>query len=408
MKKSLLDKALLLALQAQNEPVSDCFCRPHTANSRQESAQSQLEHRLHHLYEREPDFNDLMNKLLEKALSALPHEYTQAQFEAVVDEQFTLMQEHKPRSLKAIPEEKHKSQQTDHLIHHSEVKGSIQLIKSDTVGFGEKSGDSDDEDEKISVDSFTGAMERSFLLDTSQVIADFDDLLAKIQAQDQKAIEEYDYQLLLTASCENLDDFPDALAQFVQNALTIVNGDNELFVRSFLKQIKVLVINYPGLFKETISCVFLSAAVNAEEMSKFIGHAASDLIATELDHYWILHPPASQFTSPIITEVVKRDLLHKIDKQVLSKLFLKRSTRMVLINELCANETLVKLKSSPIAEMLFKQVIFYTTDFKCACICKRQAQAQGHLCADELLRQELLRSPDLSQSLFSTIRQFNF
>ena len=78
MKKSLLDKALLLALQAQNEPVSDCFCRPHTANSRQESAQSQLEHRLQHLYEREPDFNDLMNKLLEKALSALPHEYTQA------------------------------------------------------------------------------------------------------------------------------------------------------------------------------------------------------------------------------------------------------------------------------------------------------------------------------------------
>lgn len=74
-------------------------------------------------------------------------------------------------ALKSIPEE-----------HHLKVVDD------------EFDNDDEDEDQEISLDSFTGMMgQTGFLLDGAVPAADFTDLIAKLVAGDAKAIEEYDY-----------------------------------------------------------------------------------------------------------------------------------------------------------------------------------------------------------------------
>lgn len=96
-----------------------------------------------------------------------------------------------------------------------------------------------------------------------------------------------------------------------------------------MKQLRVLVITYPGLYKETVAKAVAAAY-------PVFAQVATELLQIELDHYWILHPPASTFTSPLITQVVANGLLEKVDHGVLNKMFLKRQIRQVLIKEICA------------------------------------------------------------------------
>jgi hypothetical protein len=74
----------------------------------------------------------------------------------------------------------------------------------------------DGEDENISIDSFNNELRSEFMFDQRN---DFNLLLAKIRANDVKSIDEFDYQLLLSSSCENLEQFPQAFAEFVTEAI---------------------------------------------------------------------------------------------------------------------------------------------------------------------------------------------
>ena len=167
------------------------------------------------------------------------------------------------------------------------------------------------------------------------------------------------------------------------------------------KQLKALVITYPGLYKETVARAVAAAAPVFE-------HVASELMQIELDYYWILHPPASHFTSPLISSVVAAGLLDDIDEGVLAKMFLRRQTRQVLIKEICASDLIAKLTEGRLEDFLLKQVIYYSAEFRRMCQCQTSGQTEGHSCADQLLRQKVKLSPQLADRLSQAMEQFNF
>lgn len=152
-----------------------------------------------------------------------------------------------------------------------------------------------------------------------------------------------------------------------------------MLARVLLKLIKVLVLTYPVLYKETISkalrWVDLKLVVN-------------DLMQVEVDHYWIIHPPStSSYTSPLITEVTKT-FLASVDECILNKLFLRRQTRLILIKEVCFNETIARAEGK-LLEVLAKQVSYYPAEFKIFCRCQSQEVGGDHLCPSDLIKQML-------------------
>ena len=146
------------------------------------SSLEQAEQMLQLKYQREPEFHDLINKIVEKTLNDVEEGKEQEQFQKLIDKQFEFCHFKMPATLKPIPEETHK------------LRVKTKLNENSPKPFIYEDSESSNE-VKISVDSFNNFLERSdFLLDVSSQVADFNDLQQKLLTKnDTKFIDEYDY-----------------------------------------------------------------------------------------------------------------------------------------------------------------------------------------------------------------------
>ena len=102
---------------------------------------------------------------------------------------------------------------------------------------------------KASQDSFAQfAASGDFCFDTQR--CDWNELQASLEKDDVKAIEKFDFQLLIQTQ-ENIDEFPQLFGQFLQSHQE--NIEQAKMTILLTKVVKSILQSYPGLYRETVA-----------------------------------------------------------------------------------------------------------------------------------------------------------